>query len=181
MGEKVIAAAWTEGGEQRVFIGFDPARSDLGLSPSWPLFMRNLLDRAAPRSDPETAFTLVAGEIAQRAEPTSFRIGGAGAPSLRRAGRLVLIDAEKRGLYRWARGGEEGYLAVNVPAEELDNRPSSLRSGSADLPLAATFKTRETGLATLPLALLLLCLVLEWLLWRGLPAPLPRKGRVARH
>ena len=168
-GDKTVAAAWTEEGFPRAFLGFDPARSDFGLSPAWPIFMANLLDWCAPREGPQSAYSLEAGSVAQRAIPAGFRIEGRLAPAVTRRGRSSLLETGRAGLYRWSAEGDSGWLAVNPPAEELDVSPRSLAvPARRPLPLAAREPSRR-DLSFIPLAGLLAFLVAEWLVWRGLP------------
>jgi len=179
-GGKVVAAAWMEEGFPRAYIGFDPARSDFGLSPSWPIFVANLLGWCAPREGQQSAYTLEAGSVAQRAIPDGFRLPGRGAPAVTRRGRLSLLEAGQAGLYRWSAGGDSGWLAVNPPAEELDASPRVLAAPARrSLPLASSGPQRR-DLSFLPLAGLLAFLVAEWLVWRGLPPWLAGRRRDAR-
>jgi hypothetical protein len=179
-GGKVVAAAWMEEGFPRAFIGFDPARSDFGLSPSWPIFVANLLGWCAPREGQQSAYSLVAGGVAQRALPDGFRLQGRGAPAVTRRGRLSLLEAGQAGLYRWSAAGDSGWLAVNPPAEELDASPRVLAAPARrPLPLVSSGPQRR-DLTFLPLAGLLAFLVAEWLVWRGLPPWLAGRRRDAR-
>ena len=179
-GGKVVAAAWTEAGGPRAFVGFDPARSDFGLSPSWPLFVANLLGWCAPREEAQSAYSLEAGSVAQRVLPTGFRLEGRGAPAVSRRGRLSFLEAGQAGLYRWSAEGDSGWLAVNRPAEELDASPRALAvRGQGSLPLTSRGLPRR-DLSFLPLAALLAFLVVEWLVWRGLPPRFSGRRRDAR-
>ena len=177
---KVVAAAWTEEGGPRAFIGFDPARSDFGLSPSWPIFVADLLGWCAPREGPQSAYDLEADSVAQRVLPAGFRLEGRGAPVVTRKGKLSLLEAGQAGLYRWSAEGDSGWLAVNRPAEELDASPRILAiHAQRPLPLASRGLSRR-DLSLLPLAGLLAFLVAEWLVWRGLPPAFPRRRGDAR-
>lgn len=175
-----VAVAWTEGGLARAYVGLDPARSDFGLSPAWPLFLRNLLDWASPHGEGGPGYNLDAGDVAQRVEPEDFRISGRGAPAVRRSGRMAYIEARESGLYRWTSGGGSGWVAVNVPAGELDLAPRALAPPPARATALAPMERRRVDLGPLPLLLLLASLVAEWLAWRGLPPVLAGRGRDAR-
>lgn len=179
-GGKVVAAAWTDEGVQRAFIGFDPARSDFGLSPSWPIFVANLLGWCAPREEPQSAYSIEAGSVVQRALPAGFRLEGRDAPALERGGRLSLLEAGRAGLYRWSAEGDSGWLAVNMPAEELDASPRILAEPERRPLPFATREPPRRDLSPIPLAGLLVFLVAEWLVWRGLPPWFPRRRRDAR-
>ena len=180
VGGRAVAAAWTEGSLPRAFIGFQPSSSDFGLRPSWPLFVRNLLEWVAPRPAPELAFTFDAGEVVERALPASFSFRGVEAPRLVRDGRVTSIVAPKAGFFAWQGEGEGGYVAVNVPAEELDTTPRSLPSSGSGPERGSALTTRNRDLSVLPLSLLILCLVAEWLLWRGPPGFLARRTHARR-
>ncbi|HTX72323.1 MAG TPA: hypothetical protein VMC79_05805, partial [Rectinemataceae bacterium] len=156
------------------------------LTGAWPLFLRNVLDRAAPREDDQSAWTIDAGEFAQRAVPQGFILHGEAAPEIRARGGLVTLFGSSAGFFPWSAGGEAGLLAVNVPAEELDTEPRALsvaRASATPEPAGTEGRPDSVTLLGGPalgrilLLLAALCLGAEWILWRGLPRPLRRRPR----
>lgn len=176
-GGRVVSAVWTDRQLPRVFVGFLPADSDAGLSPSWPLFLGNVLDFVAPRADPQTAWTLDAGEIVQRVVPDGFVPGDAGLRMAGREGRTATLEGLTAGLHPWRAGSLSGYFAVNVPAAELDTNPRPLPSTGASSIAVPSVSSVATDLGGPAILLAALCLAAEWLLWRGLPG---RRRRSAK-
>lgn len=132
-GGRIVGASWEKGGYPRLALGFLPGDSTLVLSADWPLLLRNLLEEAAPRSGPETAYTLVAGDLARRPLPEGFALAGAGAPKVHPGRPLSSLEPGSAGLFAWRAGKLAGRLAVNPPVEELDRRRRSLAAaGLAD-------------------------------------------------
>jgi len=123
-----------------VALGFDPDRSVLAASPSWPILLRNSIDRLDPRRAPRVPEYVAIGE----------RIGGAAEPVSGPPG---------------FRGEGDRTIAVNLLEPELDLRPPGEPSDPLPSPGApATGAVRlEPHLAA---SGLLLLLVSWWLYWR---------------
>jgi hypothetical protein len=166
--------AWEREGYRCLACGIDLSRSDLGLKSAFPVLLQNFFQWCVPPVDDQSAYTLVAGESARRAEPDSFRVRGG--VDLVRSGPVVALTARETGLFEWEAGTAKGYIAANVPSSELDAAPRTLRIAAATgNPLAAATEktlvaaehTRSTSLGGIAAALLALCLAAEWLAWKG--------------
>jgi hypothetical protein len=162
-----VIVAWQKDGYRFVACGIDLAKSDLGLKSAFPILLQNFIQWCVPRTDEQSAYTLVAGEAARRAEPPSFRAEGA---RVERDGPIAVVEAGEAGLFSWERRGARGALAVNVPLGELDVAPRGLElAGPAASPASAEVAL-ERPLRSWVTLLFLACLAAEWLLWRGLPS-----------
>ncbi len=84
-------------------------------------------------------------------------------------------DSEGRGLFRMAGrrnpAGVAGYIAANVPAEEMDlaprEPPAAAAEAAASTAALASTDARKTALGAWLIALLAACLAAEWLIWKG--------------
>jgi hypothetical protein len=171
-GGQCVLAAWDSGGYRRLACGIDLARSDLGLKSAFPVLLENFIEWCVPRTDDQSAFTLVAGEAARRSEDQAFEARGV---ELSREGPSVLLTGSDAGLFGWedsssSGGSRKGYIAVNVPAGELDVSPRSIVSigeppGQTALASAEIDTTGDLG--GWALLGLCLCLAAEWLAWKG--------------
>ncbi|TFG82673.1 MAG: VWA domain-containing protein, partial [Spirochaetales bacterium] len=164
-----VAAAWTtRAGYRRVALAVSPSGSRFALSPSWPVFLRNVLSWCRPPVDRQSAWTLAAGQPVERAAGPEFSAKGV---SFRRTGSRIILQADVPGWFSWSdrtvSGPVSGTIAVNIPASELDAMPrtGTPRPGS-DVP-AARLVLVETDLSPIAIAAMLAFLVAEWLLWRG--------------
>jgi len=167
-GGAIVIAAWERAGYKAVACGIDLARTGLGDSEAFPVFVRNVIDWTFPRVDEQSAYTLVVGERVGRAEPDSFSVEG-GAVEIARPGGLARLVARRSGLSAWERGGARGYIAANPPAGELDIAPRPLSIGQAeskDALLSSTYAERTIPLAEAAIALCIALLAAEWILWR---------------
>jgi hypothetical protein len=186
-GGRPSLVAWESEGYRSLAFGIDLARSDLGLKSAFPVLVHNYVRWCAPRVDDQSAYTLFAGESARRIERESFRFRSPGARALRE-GPATLIGADQAGLYEWERRDARGYMAVNVPAGELDAAPRALRSrapaggASGAAPVAgAEERERSRPLGTAAAALLAFLLAAEWIAWSSGSRRGPRRdSRKAR-
>jgi hypothetical protein len=163
---KPAIAAWQSGGYRLAACGVDLARSDLGLKSAFPVFLQNFIQWCVPRIDDQSAYTLVAGRTVRRAEDSSFKTEGA---RVERDGPVVLVTAEKAGLYTWESRRTRGYLAVNVPASELDTAPRHLDIPSPSRSPASLEISIDRPLQVWLAILFLLFIAAEWFAWKGLP------------
>jgi hypothetical protein len=60
-------------------------------------------------------------------------------------------------------------LAANLPESEIDPEPRALAEVRDKPVLSSTYRGRSQPLVAWPISLLLVCLIAEWALWRGLP------------
>jgi hypothetical protein len=188
---KPVLVAWERGGYRCMACGIDLSRSDLGLKSAFPILLQNYFQWYGPRTDGQSRYTLIAGERVRRLEDESFKVSGDSVATERYGPDLFLTPSEA-GIFRWTSGGEEGYLAVNVPPSELDIAPRPLapvwatRSGASAQP--AEVDAVSSGVAAaVPLessrnfggfvsALLSCLLMIEWALWyRGSKRSVRRK------
>jgi hypothetical protein len=158
--------------------GIDLARSDLGLKSAFPVLIQNFIQWCVPSVDEASAYTLTAGEASRRTLGEAFKARGL---ELQRSGPTLLLTAHEEGFFEWtdqAPGGTiplKGFVAVNVPAGELDVAPRLLQSPGAkpgaqpgaQPELASTEQTRSLPLAGWAILLLVLCLAAEWIAWKG--------------
>jgi hypothetical protein len=164
---KPIIAAWEENGWRKIVCGFSLYSSNMGLSGTFPIFIQNLLHWLTPQGANQLAYNLTVGEPVVFGEPQEWRIVNDNNFKIERNGRLVQIRAFKTGAFQWKKDSDRGYLGVNIPVEESDLTPRPIHLKQNSLAMAAELTTNRRALTQWPLLLLLACLVLEWILWRG--------------
>jgi hypothetical protein len=164
---KPIIAAWEENGWRKIVCGFSLYSSNIGLSGTFPIFIQNLLHWLTPQGANQLAYNLTVGEPVVFGEPPEWRIVNDNSFRLERNGRLVQIRPFKTGVFQWKKDSDRGYLAVNIPVEESDLTPRPIHIRRNSLAIAAELTTNRRALKHWPLLLLLACLVLEWIFWRG--------------
>jgi hypothetical protein len=181
VGSSVAIAAWESEGFNRVAFGPDLAASDVGQGGAFPIFMQNVISWCVPPSDGQTSHTFAVGEASIRPGVDIPRLSSPGAIEYRRVGPSLVAKAKQPGEFTWSLGRQTGYAAANPPASELDLAPKAIPTLGDAPSLTADYASRSTPLAVWPILCLLISLVAEWLLWRGLPDrnPLatPRSGR----
>lgn len=164
---KPVIAAWEEEGWRKIVCGFSLFSSNIGLSGTFPIFLQNLLHWLIPQGANQLAYNLTVGEPVVFGEPPEWRIIHDKYFELERSGPLIQIKALKTGVFQWKKGSDQGYLAVNIPVEESDLAPRPIHLKQTTLEMAAELTTDQTALTQWPLLVLLVCLVLEWIIWRG--------------
>ena len=134
---------------------------------------------AVPQLDNPLADNPKVGEPGLRAEPGDWQVAGDRLSVSRLAGGLVRTVGRAPGLVSWSGGGDSGWLAVRLPASELDLAPRGLPGlgpDGADVQSGGTPRDPEGGglvlrteldLTAWCLVLAILVLGLEWLLWQG--------------
>jgi hypothetical protein len=167
--EQPVIAAWEEEGGRHVVVGTDLYRSDLGLSGSFPVFIQNLLHWCVPQGNNPLAYTLTVGETKVFAEPPAWQILNADYIDIQRKGSLLTLKPLAAGAFRWGQGMNRGFLTANPPASELNIAPRSLDFPKGITRFTAEYTRSYFSFSNLALGLLLVCLSLEWILWRGLP------------
>ncbi len=180
VGGSPALVAWERNGYRSLAFGIDLSRSDLGLKSAFPVLAQNFFQWCVPRVDDQSAFTLVVGEASRRALPRTFAVRS-DRVDLLRTGPTAILTPREEGFFKWEAAGTKwsrsasGYLAANVPAEELDVAPRELRAGqaagqsgnAAATALASTDETRRMPLGAWAVVLLVACLAAEWLVWKG--------------
>jgi|GEM_PF-1431960 len=171
--------AWERDGYRFVACGIDLSRSDLGLKSAFPILLQNFIQWCVPRTDEQSAYTIVAGERARRAEPESFKAQGA---RVDRDGPIAIVEASEAGIFSWERQGARGALAVNVPVGELDAAPRHVDLAPAAGAPASTEVAFQRPLQAWITLLFIACLAAEWILWRGVRGQRsdPTKGLPSR-
>lgn len=164
---KPVIVAWEENGWRKIVCGFSLYSSNIGLAGSFPIFIQNLLHWLTPQGANQLAYNLTAGEPVIFGEPTEWRIVNDNHFKIERNGRLVQIRAFRTGAFQWKKDSDRGYLAANIPVEESDITPRPIHISLNTLATAAELTTNRRALTQWLLLLLLACLVLEWMLWRG--------------
>lgn len=167
--EQPVVAAWEEEGRHYVIFGTDLYSSSLGLSGAFPIFIHNLLQWCVPQGNNPLAYTLTVGETKTFAEPPNWQIINTDYIDIKRKGPLLTIKSLAAGVFQWGQGLKRGVLVANPPAGEMDLTPRSLDLIKSENLLAAEYTTTNLPLGGLALGLFLICLYLEWFLWRGLP------------
>jgi Mg-chelatase subunit ChlD len=162
-----------EDGARRVLlVPFDLARSDLPLSPAFPLLLANAVEwLAGPVEVPAGEAPLLP------AIPGSVLLvgpDGRSTPVRARDGVLALPALDRAGVYRVRGEGWERALVVTRPgAEESDLRAPPVPPGGP----ARDAATRRVEVWAPLLAAAVLLLGVEWLLWRRSLPPPPRRAR----
>ncbi|MGE5604822.1 MAG: vWA domain-containing protein [Bacteroidota bacterium] len=164
---KPVIAAWEEEGWRKVVCGFNLYQTNLGLTGSFPIFFQNLLQWCTPQVGNQLAYNLTVGEIAVLGEPPEWGIVNDRFFDIDRRGPLLRIKALASGVFQWKSGSEEGFLAVNPPFTESDLTPQPLHLKEPVATAALEFTTHQISLVQWPLMILLGCLFLEWIVWRG--------------
>lgn len=164
---KPIIAVWEEEGWRKIVCGFSLYSSNIGLSGTFPIFLQNLLHWLTPQGANQLAYNLTLGEPVVFGEPPEWRIINGQDFELERSGPIIQIKALKTGDFQWRTGSDQGYLAVNLPIEESDLTPRLIPLKQTTVTVAAELTTTQTALTHWPLLILLACLVLEWIIWRG--------------
>lgn len=161
-----ILAAWESSGWRCAVWGTTTFDSELGLSGAFPIFLQNYLQWCFPELDNALAHTLTVGEPALLAEPQEWRVA---APAVRlvRRGPQLEVTAQAPGLFPWRRGGAKGWLAANPPGAESELAPRALALDPIPPPLAAQYTSGRRDLVEPALIVMLLCLSVEWWIWRG--------------
>jgi hypothetical protein len=93
---------------------------------------------------------------------TEVRQGGGKGP-------LVTLTGLTPGIFQWGRGRERGIIAVNTAPREMDIAPQPLQFQQTASHTTVGDFNAATPLSAWFLALLLLALLAEWALWRGIP------------
>jgi len=172
-GDVPVIAAWESGGFKRVAFGFDPFDQRIGLSPSFPLFVRDLLEWCAPGTGGSGAYAFTAGRSEARAIGNALEFADSSAFETWTEGGVRYALALRRGLHEAkvpGAGGRAAPIAVNLPLSELDLAPRALLMPAEPAPLAASSSGGPREITAAAAALLALLLALEWALWRGAPA-----------
>lgn len=164
---KPVITVWEEEGWRTVVCGFSLYSSNIGLSGTFPIFFQNLLQWLTPQGANQLAYNLTVGEGVIFGEPSLWRIDNDKHFKLNRNGPSLQIEALKAGGFQWKTAREQGYLAVNIPFEESDLAPRTLYLKGKTVPTAAKLTTKQLELTQWPLLMLLGCLLLEWIIWRG--------------
>jgi hypothetical protein len=162
-------AAWEEEGWHYAIFGTDLYRSNLGLSGAFPVFIQNLLQWCVPQANNPLAYTLTVGETKTFAEPPTWQIINADYIDIKRKGPLLTLKPLSAGVFSWGQGVNRGYIAANPPAEELNIAPRQLNIPKTERHFTAEYTRSVLPFGGLALGLFLICLYLEWFLWRGLP------------
>ncbi len=164
---KPIITAWEEEGWRKIVCGFSLYSSNIGLSGTFPIFFQNLLQWLTPQGVNQLAYNLTVGEPAIFGEPSTWRIANEKHFELDRKGPLIRLKALKAGAFQWKTDLDQGYLAVNLPFGESDLSPGPLQIKPTSPIVTAELITEQLTLTQWPLLVLLGCLLLEWIIWRG--------------
>jgi hypothetical protein len=165
---KPVMAAWERDGYRYFSCSLDLEKSALGLSSAFPVLMRNIIQWAAPGMEGGSSFTQRVGEGAWHSEGQLFAVADKRV-SVKRAGTRSFVSAQSPGLFPWRSAGRAGVLAANLPESEIDPEPRALAEVRDKPVLSSTYRSRSLPLVAWPISLLLVCLIAEWALWRGLP------------
>ncbi len=164
-----VIAAWEKDGWHNVVFGTDLIHSDLGLSGAFPVFMGNLLQQCVPQWNNPLIYTLTVGETVVLAEPPTWQVINPKEININRRGPSLFIKPLNAGVFSWGQGMLRGVLTANIPPSELDIAPRPLHLSKNSMPPAAEYSFARISFEHTGLYLLLFCLCLEWVLWRGLP------------
>lgn len=164
---KPVITLWEEEGWRKIVCGFSLYSSNIGLSGTFPIFLQNLLHWLTPQGANPLAYNLTVGEPVVFGEPPEWRIINDKFFETERSGPLIQLKALKTGDFQWKTGSDRGYLTVNIPIAESDLAPRPITLKQSNLTVAAELTTAQIGLTQWPLLILLACLVLEWIIWRG--------------
>lgn len=93
---------------------------------------------------------------------TEVRQGGGKGP-------LVTLTGLTPGIFQWGRGRERGIIAVNTAPLDMDITPQPLQIQQTASHTTVGDFNAATPLGAWLLAFLLLALLAEWILWRGIP------------
>ncbi|HPE35561.1 MAG TPA: VWA domain-containing protein [Spirochaetales bacterium] len=166
LGRRPLASARTlPSGWRAVRLAPNLTEGRFALTPSWPAFLRNVLDWCVPRADAQSVWTLAAGSAVERLVSPGFRADGL---AIARHGPRATVTAAQTGLLRWEDGlGGSGSIAVNPPASELDAAPRALPFSGQHAAPGARVTTRDRKLSGAAALALLALLAAEWLAFRG--------------
>ncbi len=163
-----VMAGWERGGFKRIALGLSPAEPGIGLSPVFPLLVRNLVEWCAPGSGQRDAYTFTVGWRVARPLRAALKADDASAAEGLYQGDYQYLTMKKKGIFPASlSGGARVVAAANLPLSELDLEPRPLVLPRTAVALAASIGRRSSALAPLAALALLACLALEWLLWRG--------------
>jgi hypothetical protein len=167
--ENPVLVAWEKDGWRNVVCSFNLYQSNLGLSGAFPIFIQNLLQWCVPQYNNPLAYTLTVGDTVTLAEPPSWQIIDNSTTKTYRIGAQLTVRADKPGMFAWGRGVTRGVLVANLPASELNIAPQPLHLDKTSQQLAVGNYIQRLPLIDWALFIFLLCLFIEWILWRGLP------------
>jgi len=173
--ETDLALALLDDGLRLVYLGFDLARSSFARQAAFPLFFRQSLEWLRPRGDGFVSAHVAAGATHSIQTPPGetrviVRTPSGDTRTLEVKGGMLLFGATaEAGIYRYASGGVERYLAVTLadaresdvnrrwkPDERRDEARSASDGAQALVPLWPYLLILALGL-----------LALEWWVWAG--------------
>lgn len=162
-----VITVWEEEGWRKIICGFSLYSTNIGLSGTFPIFFQNLLQWLTPQGANQLAYNLTVGVRVTFGEPPVWRIVDDKHFLLDRRGPSLQIEALKNGCFQWKTNKDQGYLAVNIPFEESDLAPRPLYIKQITTTSAVKLAAEQIELAKWPLLMVLVCLLLEWIIWRG--------------
>lgn len=171
-----VLVTWETQGLTRVVFGFSLSDSDLGLSGAFPIFIQNLLQHCVPQLNNPYANTVATGSPVIQTVSEQWKMASKKGVRVWQTRNRVRIEALIPGGYEWRDGQQRGVLAANLPVAELDltvRTIPAVRNRDYRLNLHAP---RQFSLADWLFGCLIICVVLEWMIWRGWK-PVGTRGR----
>ncbi len=171
--EKPILAAWEKNGNHYAVFGIDLNYTDIGLSPSFPVFLQNYIRWCVPQSGNDLAYTLNAGETASFKISPEWKLKNEKELIkqkkifIKRNGSMITIHLLNTGIFPWEEGLNHGFIAVNLPAGEMDLSPIPLRINKTPDYIESKPVNQDKSIVFWPLLILLVLLIAEWFFWRG--------------
>ncbi len=162
-----LVATWEEAGYHRVAWGTDLFGSNLGLAGAFPVFLQNMVRWTVPQWGNPLAYNLTVGITAAISEPPTWSLPKRTGIAYRRLGRRVIIEPTVPGIAVWEDRDRRGWIAVNPPFSEADIAPRKLTGNGKAAKTSAGVTEQRRPLTEWALAALLVCLAIEWIIWRG--------------
>lgn len=163
-----VLSAWEHEGRHVIVCGTDLDNSELGLSGAFPVFLQNVLQWCVPQGNNPLAYTLTAGHPVIFTEAPTWKLEETPADfSVERKGNSLRIQGLRPGIARWIQGKYRGAIGVNLPMSEHNIETSEVYHGKSGAFIHGQRLIKRYDLASALLVLLLLCFVLEWIIWRG--------------